>query len=301
MESTPGTGTGTQPEAGPAPVARYLLDNRQPEAGVRLDAIGDLFDAATFRMLEATGVRSGWRCWEVGAGGPGVAAWLSGRVAPSGRVLVTDIDTSWLSPDTWPDGTVPPGVAVARHDVTTDPLPEGPFDLVHARLLLVHLPGRAEVAASLAGLLAPGGWLVVEDADPALQPRACPDEYGPDQVLANKVRAGFRSLLAGRGVDLAFGRTVPRLLRGLGLVDVVAEAHFPVTSPVSSVLERATVDQTRAGLVGAGLVTEDEVARHLANLSSGRLDVTTAPMVSARGRRPVPGAGPRESSPDGDR
>jgi ubiquinone/menaquinone biosynthesis C-methylase UbiE len=252
-------------------------------------------------MLEATGVAPGWRCWEVGAGGPGVASWLSARVGPDGRVLVTDIDTSWLSGDAWPGGAVPPQATVARHDVTTDPLPDGPFDLVHVRLLLVHLPRRTEVATALTGLLAPGGWLVVEDADPRLQPLACIDEHGPDQVLANRVRAGFRSLLAERGVDLAFGRTVPRLLRSLGLVDVEAEAHFPVTSAVSSVLERATVEQTRGGLVGAGLVTDDDVARHLANLSSGRLDVTTAPMVSTRGRRPVDGGAPPESATGGDR
>jgi SAM-dependent methyltransferase len=271
------------------------------EAGDRLAAIGELFNAATFRLLAVTGVADGWRCWEVGAGGPGVASWLSAQVGPSGRVLVTDIDTTWLAADAWPGGRVPPEVAVVRHDVTVDPLPAGPFDLVHVRLVLVHLPDRADVAAALAGLLAPGGWLVVEDADPRLQPLACIDECGPDQVLANKVRTGFRSLLAERGVDLAFGRTVPRLLRSIGLVDVVADCHFPVTSPVSSLLERATVEQTRAGLVGAGLVTDEEVERHLANLAAGRLDVTTAPMVSARGRRPVDGGAPQESSPGGDR
>ena len=252
-------------------------------------------------MLAATGVAEEWCCWEVGAGGSSVASWLAARVGPSGRVLATDIDTTWLTADAWPGRNVPQGVAVVRHDVTVDPLPDGQFDLVHARLVLVHLPDRAEVAAALAGLLVPGGWLVIEDADPRLQPLACIDEFGPDQVLANKVRAGFRSLLAERGVDLAFGRTVPRLLRSLGLTDVVAEAQFPVTSPASSLLERATVEQTRTGLVGAGLVTDDEVERHLANLADGRLDVTTAPMVSARGRRPVNGAASRESPPGGDR
>jgi hypothetical protein len=96
--------------------------------------------------------------------------------------------------------------------------------------------------------------------------------------------------MADRGVDLSFGRTLPRLFRDLGLVEIEAEAHFPVTSPASSVLERATVEQIRAGLVGDGRVTEEEIDRHLANLASGRLDVATAPMVSTRGRRPVVGA-----------
>ena len=271
MSGPPGTGEG------------YLLDNRQVEAGTRLGAIAELFDRATFRVLEATGPGPGWRCWEVGAGGPTVAAWMAERVGPTGSVLATDIDLGWMG------DPGPTGVTLLQHDVVADPPPPGPFDLIHARLVLVHLPDRAEVAASLVQLLRPGGWLVVEDADPALQPLACIDEYGPAQVLANRVRNGFRSLLAGRGVDLSFGRTLPRIFRDLGLVDIQAEAHFPVTSPVGSVLERATVEQTRVALVADGQVTGDEVDEHLANLAAGRLDVATAPMVSARGRRPIEG------------
>jgi SAM-dependent methyltransferase len=270
----------------------YLLDNRQVEAGPRLVAISELFDPATFRLLSATGAGPGWRCWDVGAGGPSVPAWMAERVAPGGSVLATDIDCSWMGD---PGAAGEPGVVrvdVRRHDVVADPPPDGPFDLIHARLVLVHLPDRAAVAAMLAGLLRPGGWLVVEDADPALQPLACIDEYGPDQELANRIRNGFRALMAGRGVDLSFGRTLPRLFRDLGLIEIEAEAHFPVTSPASSVLERATVEQIRTGLVAEGRVTDEEIDRHLANLASGRLDVATAPMVSTRGRRAV------EAAPD---
>ena len=260
----------------------YLLDNRQVEAGTRLAAISELFDPATFRILDSTGIGPGWRCWEIGAGGPTVASWLAGRVGPTGSVLATDVELSWM-------GDPGPGITVRHHDVVADPPPSGPFDVIHARLLLVHLPDRVEVTRSLVDLVRPGGWLVVEDADPALQPLACIDEHGPDQRLANRVRGAFRSLLSGRGVDLSFGRTLPRMLRALGLVDVMADAHFPVTSPASAVLERATVEQTRGRLAAEGLVTDEDIDRHLENLAAGRLDVATAPMVSTRGRRPLPG------------
>jgi len=266
------------------PGTGYLLDNRQVEAGTRLSAIAELFDPVTFRHLDGVGTGPGWRCWEVGAGGPTVSAWMAERVGPAGSVVATDLDLSWTG------DPGPPGVTLLRHDVTVEPPPDGPFDLIHARLLLVHLAERAEVAATLAGALRPGGWLVLEDADPALQPLACIDERGPDEALANRVRAAFRSLLADRGADRAFGRTLPRLLRDLGLVDVTADAWFPVAGPVGPVLERATVEQTRAGMVGAGLVTDEEVDRHLANLAAGQLDLSTAPLVSARGRRPHRGA-----------
>lgn len=72
--------------------------------------------------------------------------------------------------------------------------------------------------------------LLLEDADPGLQPLLCPDESGPEQRLANRLRSGFRALMAARGADLTYGRTLPRLLREAGLEEVQADAYFPITS-----------------------------------------------------------------------
>ncbi|MFE9426549.1 methyltransferase domain-containing protein [Kitasatospora sp. NPDC006697] len=255
----------------------YLLDNRRREAGERFAAMAELFDPWTLRHLDAIGVAEGWHCWEVGAGAPGIPRALGERVGPTGRVLATDLDTSWLT-------GLPGNVEVARHDVAADPLPEGEFDLVHARLLLVHLPDREAVLRRLAERVRPGGWLVIEDADPALQPLACPDEHGPDQELANRIRRAFRALLAERGADLSFGRTLPRLLRAAGLAEVSSAGYFPLTSAACRSLEAATVRHLRAELLAAGL-TDGELDAHLANLAAEELDVTTAPLVSCWGRR----------------
>ena len=134
--------------------------------------------------------------------------------------------------------------------------------------------------------LRPGGWLLIEDADPALQPLACPDAQSPAELLANKVRDGFRTLMVHRGVDLAYGRKLPRLLRIAGLSDVMAEGFFPLGGPVCARLERATVEMLRTELVAAGLASADEIDDHLSNITNGRLDLTTAPMISAWGRKP---------------
>ncbi|HEY0817065.1 MAG TPA: methyltransferase domain-containing protein [Pseudonocardia sp.] len=260
----------------------YLLDNQQTEAGQRFDALSTLFDPSTFRHLAAVGLASGWRVWEVGAGGPTVASWLVGRVGPQGRVLATDIDTGRLDGEQAHE----PTYAVRRHDVGRDAPPAGPFDLVHARLVLVHVPQREAALAAMASVLRPGGWLVLEEADPALQPLVCLDETGPDEALANRLKTGFRHLMTERGVDLAYGRTLPRHLRAAGLVDVGADAYFPLTGPACHELERATVEQIRGLLVDGGIATAEEIDRHLANVATGELDLATSPMVSAWGRRP---------------
>jgi SAM-dependent methyltransferase len=165
---------------------RYLLDNQQAEAGKRFDALSDLFNPSTFRHFQKLGITAGWRVWEVGAGAPSVPTWLAEQVGPTGQVVATDIDTSWI------DRGVT-GFEVQRHDVGTEPAPRGPFDLVHARLVLVHVHERSQALATMIDALRPGGWLLSEEADPELQPLACIDEWGPEQQLANKLKRGFRS------------------------------------------------------------------------------------------------------------
>jgi SAM-dependent methyltransferase len=258
---------------------RYLLDNQQVEASERFDALSALFNPSTFRHIERLGISPGWRVWEVGAGGPSGPAWLAEQVAPDGCVLATDIDTSWIEVH----GT---GYEVQRHDVGTEPAPGGDFDLVHARLVLVHVPERAQALASMISALRPGGRLLLEEADPGLQQLVCPDEWGADQRLANMLKLAFRTLLAERGVDLAYGRTLPRMLRAAGLTDVQCDAYFPMGGPACDELERATVEQIRHRLVDGGLATHAQVEQHLANIAAGQLDLATSPMVSAWGRRP---------------
>ena len=213
----------------------YLLDNGQTEAAERFDAFAALFDPTTFRHLEGLGIGPGWRCWEVGAGGTSVVSWLAKKVGPTGKVVATDIDISLLS------AVARPPVEVRVHDVGAEESPGEGFDLVHARLVLVHVPDREGALRSMVNALRPGGRLLVEDGDPALQPLICPDEYGPEQQLANRLRQGFRKL--------------PRLLREAGLRRVEADAYFPVSSPACAALESATVRQIRGRLVTCLLYT----------------------------------------------
>lgn len=256
----------------------YLLDNQRAEAGERFDAFATLFDPTTFRHLEGLGIGPGWRCWEVGAGGTSVVSWLAKKVGPTGRVLATDLDTTHLASAARP-------VEVRVHDVGAEEPPGEGFDLVHARLVLVHVPDRERALRSMIKALRPGGRLLVEDADPALQPLICPDEHGPAEQLANRLRHAFRTLLAERGADLAYGRRLPRLLREAGLHRVEADAYFPVTSPACAALESATVRHLRPALTAAGLATDEDIDRHLTNVASGQMDLATAPLISAWGRK----------------
>lgn len=257
---------------------RYTLGTQQAETG-RFDAFASLFDPTTFRHIESFGIGSGWRCWEVAAGSTSVISWLAKKVGPTGKVLATDTDISWAA------SAARPPVEVRVHDVEVEPPPGDGFDLVHARLVLVRVPDREQAVRTMLQALRPGGRLLIEETDSALQPRACPEEYGPEQELANRVRQGLRTLLAERGAGQSNGRSLPRLLRESGLHGVHADAYFPLASPVCDALETSTVEQFRDRLVSAGLVSAQDIDRHLAHVATGRMDLATAPMISAWGRR----------------
>ena len=171
--------------------ASAAIQPTAPEQGRQLlrghyDTLADLLDATTFRHLDRLGIGAGQRCWEVGAGGITARAWLARRVGPAGHVPATDIDVTFLHEA----GALP--CEVARHD-GADPAPQGGFDLVHARLVLEHVLGRDAALRTMTRALRPGGWLLVESADPRLQPLVCPDEVGP---LAGKDRMELGRLAA---------------------------------------------------------------------------------------------------------
>ena len=243
--------------------------------------MAQLFDPTTFSHLESLGVSLGSHCWEVGAGGDSVVKWLAERAGATGLVVATDIDTKLLN------AINSPRFQVIQHDVQTDDPPSGPFDLVHARLVLVHLNDPLRAINSMVSVLRPGGWILIEDADPMLQPLACLDEGIQAGVLANKIRDGFRTLLQDRGADLGFGRKLPGILRHVGMTDVAADAFFPVSMPGCNVVELTTMAMLGDQLVACGHATSGEISSHLANISSGTMDLVQPPLISAWGKKPL--------------
>jgi SAM-dependent methyltransferase len=255
----------------PAERRRLALDH--------FDTLGCLFNERTFRHILALGIGDGWRCWEAGAGGASVPTWLSEQVGATGYVLASDIDTTLLG-----EITDPP-FEVRRHDLTADLPPEPGFDLVHARLVLEHLGDPRVALKTLVAALRSGGWLLVESSDSELQPLACPDETGPRQVLANKLRKALWELMAQR-TNLSLGRTLPRLLRGAGLSDADAEVGFNLGGPHARRTQHTLITRARPALIAAGLASADEIDQHLADLDSPDLDIAVFPVVSAWGRKP---------------
>jgi 2-polyprenyl-3-methyl-5-hydroxy-6-metoxy-1,4-benzoquinol methylase len=248
-------------------------------AAVRFAALSAIFDPGSRRHLLDRGVAPGWNCLEVGGGGGSIARWLSERVGDAGRVLVTDIDTHFL------EALAFPNLEVLRHDITRDRLPEGAFDLVHTRMVLIHLPEGNDVLRRLVAALKPGGWLVCEEFDAVSSP---PDPaVSPGEVVL-KMHQAMGRLNDERGVDRRCGRLLFGRLRALGLVNLGAEAHMSMVQPASQLatLLRASYERRRGAMTDAGFITDDEFDRDLARMEAADFMMPSPIMWTAWGRRP---------------
>lgn len=257
----------------------YALDNSAIQAGERFNALSELFDKGTICHIEERGIASGWHCLEVGGGGGSIAAWLGKRVGPTGRVVVTDINTRFL------ESLRRPNLEVRQHNIVTDPLPEAAFDLIHARLVLMHLHQRDAVLARLVKALKPGGWLLAEEFDVLSLYTDC--DVNRDETVLDSFFA-LNQFLTERGVELRFGRLLYGRLRSLRLADIGAQARLSMGSGGSVIasLIRSTYCQLRDGMIAGGRITAEEIDRDLERIDDPGSLMLTPTMWSAWGRRP---------------
>src|SRR5215813_752557 len=248
--------------------------DRAPERE-RLACLEAALDPLSTRTLSALGVGEGWRCLEIGGGGGSFVRWLAGRGA---HVVAADIDTTYL------ETLDLPNVVVRRCDVVTEDLEPGAFDLVHCRLVLMHLPDPALVLRKMAAALRPGGWLCAEEwsvEDPACDP-AHPSAEDAVRLL-RKMSQGYAST----GINNKFGRDLPWLVQRLGLTDVSGEAirTFATGAHPFRRVGNLGVELLRNRLVGSIFESEQEVDALLALNADDSLLTGSPTLVTMWGRK----------------
>lgn len=256
---------------------RYAFSNDDPEAADRHSYLSGMLDGPTAARLAALGDLAGRRCLELGAGGGSIAAWLAGQGA---RVLATDLNVRHLSAGG--------PYEVLRHDLTTDPLPPGEWDVIHARAVLLHLPQREEIMPRLATALAPGGALVLEEfattfRDAVLVAPTPADKDAYDAYFDTLVE----HVLPALGNDPRWAGRAHAAMLEAGLTGVTTEVYarsWPGGSP-GALLNAANIAQQRAGLIRAGLSPE-LLDRVTALMSDPGMVVRGHLVHSIVGRRP---------------
>jgi SAM-dependent methyltransferase len=261
-----------------AAVKPYPLDNQHPKSADHHASLTSLFDRYTQQRAQELTKLHGASCLEVGYGGGTFALWLAGEVGPHGTVLATD-----LEPREIPEH---PRLTVLRHDIINEPVP-GTYDLIHARLVLGHLPQQRQILTRLAEALKPGGVLFIEDwwtATPGDLVVHAPDEESAE--LYNYYSTMARKVF-GAGTDRNWPRRIHGAMMDDGLVDVHTDIHAEAWAGGSAgcKLLQATMPQVRGKLLEAGL-TDDVFERVRALLDDPRLVLTGHLMCSTSGHKP---------------
>jgi SAM-dependent methyltransferase len=257
----------------------YVLVNSGKEARTRFAALSTIYDRGTVRHLEDLGVSRGWHCLEIGGGSGTIAKWLADRVGPAGHLLATDLDTRFLEP------LKGPNLEICRHNIGTDPLPESAFDLIHTRLVLMHVREHDAALAQMISSLKPGGWLLMEDYDSCSM---LPDPVAnPDETILETHLAMLR-LLEDNGVNRRYGRLLPGLLRAGGLCNVAAEAQLFLWQGGSAgiAMMRANLEQLRETMIERNYITRQDFDRDLAQLDNPDSLTPSSILWSVWGRRP---------------
>jgi len=208
-----------------------------PELGLR----NDVYRRPLATALDRLGLREGWTCVDVGAGGGDVTVALAELVGRDGRIYAVDSDPA--SRDVVAAAAAAASVAQvfaitqAAEDLT---LPE-PVDLAFCRFLLMHVVDPLVVVRRMGRAVRPGGWVVCQEP----------------VTTAGRVGGNPLSMPGARHPDV--GALLPRLALDAGLEMVDAWAEAPAGAgpgPVSAYLASLTgVDPGDDPIVLPPLVT----------------------------------------------
>jgi SAM-dependent methyltransferase len=164
-------------------------------------------------------------------------------------------------------------------------LPEAAFDLIHTRLVPMHVREHDAALAQMISSLKPDGWLLMEEYDSCSMLPA--PVANPDETILETHLAMLR-LLEDNGVNRRYGRLFPGLLRARGLCNVAAEAQLFLWQGGSTgiALMRANLEKLRETMIERNYITRQEFDRDLAQLDDPDLLTPSSILWSVWGRRP---------------
>ena len=200
----------------------YVLPHDLAGEQRRLALMSQLLDPLHRRLLLGLGLRSGWKCLEVGCGNGSMSRWMAHKVGPQGQVIATDVDLRYLKRFRTKN------LEVRQQDILKQMPEAGRYDLVTARAVLHHIASPEEAIRNMVYVLKPGGHLLLIEPD-----------FLPTIATPSSLRLfweGWLEWSRSVGINYFIGRTLPSLLIAASLCDVAAEGtteFYPGRSPWS--------------------------------------------------------------------
>ena len=189
------------------------------ELGLR----NDVYRRPLVTALDRLGLREGWRCVDVGAGGGDVSVALAEIVGRDGRVYAVDIDPA--ARDEVAEEAAASAQVLAITQAAEDLMLPEEVDLAFCRFLLMHVHDPVVVLRRMAKAVRTGGWVVAQEPI----------------TSAGRIAGQPLSMPGARHPDI--GAELPALVRAAGLETVDAWAEAPAAAgpgPVADYLAHLT-------------------------------------------------------------
>ena len=191
--------------------ATYLLAGQMSELE-RLQLQSRVWESAGRALLDRLGSGKGLRALDVGCGCFGWLRILSQWVGPEGSVKGSDVDAKLLdAARSLLKGESLGNVTLVHDDLFESQLESHSFDLVHSRFEIGPLGRAPDQLKSYLRLVAPGGWVILEDPDLGSW------HFNPPAPAAERLIGLIAEAFIAAGGDLNAGRRQFELLREAGL------------------------------------------------------------------------------------
>jgi ubiquinone/menaquinone biosynthesis C-methylase UbiE len=243
-------------------VERYVIRGGR-EGYERLLILARAKAPGTRALFERVGIGRNMRCVDLGCGGGEVTFELALLVGRGGHVTGIDMDEVKLAAAR--EAAVRHGLGNVefRTANVNDWNAASTYDVVYARFLLQHLSRPVDLIRRMWDAVAPGGALVVEDAD--FEAMFCE----PPNAGFDFFRTTYPRVLERHGGDANSGRKLYRYFREAGVPDPDHRLVQTVEAAgEAKTLTLTTLEATAAGIVSEGLASEDEVNEALASLAA---------------------------------
>lgn len=207
---------------------------------------------STLDLLQAVGVRPGWRCLDIGSGGGQVTTDLARMVAPSGFAVGIDFDD--IIVDLARKEAAEQVVGNVEFRVgAAEELDERGFNLAYTRLLLDVVSHPHVVLSKMATAVVPNGVVVAEEAEAS----SC-FCYPPNDAFRRWIE-WFCETMRRRGGDPDIGPRLPLLFRSVGLRNIELRiVHLAWIEGQEKWLHWMLMGDVREAVVGDGVATPSE-------------------------------------------
>ena len=200
----------------------YTLGAEEPERN-RLIVQAEVWAPMADWLLDQIDLAASARVIDVACGPLGIMHLLAQRVGPSGEVFGLDREPRMIAMAREVAAERGLALNLVEGDAAAAPLPEGTFDLVHARTLLINIINPEEIILGMKRLARPGGTVAVQEPDTTYW--VC----DPPHPAWDRLIAAYQTAYRLQGRDFAIGRRLGRLLNDAALENVNTHAHVFLT------------------------------------------------------------------------